>query len=153
MENGWFRDWPWLLLKSTLEALNVFSNKNKRRSRHNACRMAGNHSSNSRATSGKERRVLCSVLTLAISLAIGAFTSGQANAQAQAPDLFAAVPNNRLNNASDAQNQQLDQLRRRPSTLSLDLVRANTNTLKGRRVRIAIPGDGILTLSKTSGVV
>jgi hypothetical protein len=86
-------------------------------------------------------------------LAVGTFTSGEAKAQAQAPDLFAAVPSNRLNSASDAQNQQLDQLRRRPSTLSLDLVRANTNALKGRRVRIAIPGDGVLTLSKTSGDV
>jgi peptidyl-Asp metalloendopeptidase len=71
-------------------------------------------------------------------------------AQAQAPELFTAVPASQLSDATPAQTQAIDRLRQRPTTQSLELVRVNIDALRGDVTQLSMPTIPSLTLSKRS---
>jgi hypothetical protein len=72
-------------------------------------------------------------------------------AQPRPPELFTPVANNRIANASADQNRRLEQIRARPTTQSVSLMRINLDALKGNELRIAIPGVAAFDISKTGG--
>jgi len=83
---------------------------------------------------------------LLFTLAIVGLCPGTANAQA--PDLITPLASNQA--TTPDQTQRVDQIRRRPSTASVDLVRVNPDALRADSTRLSIPNGQALLLSRRS---
>jgi hypothetical protein len=71
-----------------------------------------------------------------------------ATASAQAPDLVIPLTASDLAATTPDQSQRIDQIRRRPTTASTELVRVNVDALRGDSTRLSIPNGPTLTFSK-----
>src|SRR5258708_2962605 len=91
------------------------------------------------------------LLATSVAALIASLLTVPALAQPPAPHLFPVLSDSRLAGATPAQSALLEEMRRRTTTQTLHLVRINQAALKGNRIRIRIPGDGDVTLSKTGG--
>jgi hypothetical protein len=79
-------------------------------------------------------------------------SGGVQRTEAQTPqDLLTPIPNNQLVDATPAQSQSLEKLRRMPTTQTLNLVRINQAVLGGNRLRVSLPGDGAIDLARIGG--
>jgi hypothetical protein len=74
------------------------------------------------------------------------FLTGASGAQAQ--ELITPIPSNQLRDATPGQTQALERIRQRHTTQSLDLARVDVNALHGNTVRLSMPNNPSLTLSK-----
>jgi hypothetical protein len=68
---------------------------------------------------------------------------------AQAQELITPIPSNQLRDATPAQTQAIERIRQRPTTQSLDLARVDVNALHGDTVRLSIPNNPSLTISRS----
>ena len=68
-----------------------------------------------------------------------------------APELFTLASESALGDVSPGQRQRLDQMRSRPTTRSLVLVRVDASALAGSRLRVSVPGDVSVELTKVGG--
>ena len=74
-------------------------------------------------------------------------------AQAPPAELLKPLPNNKLVGATREQSRRLAQIRRRPTTQSLNLVRVNLDALRKPLLRISVPGNGAIEFLKSGGDV
>src|SRR5258708_35400866 len=65
------------------------------------------------------------VLNAAVTVLLGMFSGSVINAQGTPPTLFTSIPNNQLADTTPDQSARLEQIRSRPTTQSLTLIRIN----------------------------
>src|SRR5438105_108244 len=83
-------------------------------------------------------------------LLFGFAAGGPVHAQAP-PQLFTAVANNQIANATPDQTRRLVQLRTQANTQAVNVIRINPDALKSNRLRVALPDGPTLDLSKVGG--
>ena len=74
-----------------------------------------------------------------------------AGAQADPSELFTPLKGNKLIDASPAQSRRLEQIRDRPTTQSVHLLRIKPEAVIGSELKISIPNGKTFILSKTGG--
>ena len=86
-------------------------------------------------------------LALGISIAAG-LCAGIAAAQTKAPELFVPVPESRSGGpVPAAQQERIAQLRREPTTKSVQLMMVDLSALKSESTKFSFPGERALTFS------
>lgn len=77
-------------------------------------------------------------------------TLGISMAFAEAPELFTPLPADQLKDVSPAQTQRIDQIKQRPTTMSVSLVRIAANALSGNSTRMSLPNAKTLNFDKSN---
>jgi len=65
-------------------------------------------------------------------------------------ELFTPLPADQLRDLRPVQTQRIDQIKQRPTTASVTLVRVDANALKGDSTRMSLPETKTLTFSKSN---
>lgn len=99
----------------------------------------------------KSANLMQRVLTARLALfALSIFILGTSMAYAEGPELFTPLPADQLKDMSPVQTQRIDQIKQRPTTASVTLVRVDANAIKGDSTRMTLPGAKTLNFSKSN---
>jgi hypothetical protein len=90
-------------------------------------------------------------ITAALMLICLAFGLHGANAQSKASEPFTAISSDRLSDATPIQAQRLNHIEHLPTTEVVHVFRMNPDAEIGDQLKISIPNDKTLKLSKTGG--
>ena len=75
---------------------------------------------------------------------------GTSMAYAEGPELFTPLPAGQLKDVSPAQTQRIDQIKQRPTTASVIMVRIDANALSGNSTRMSLPNAKTLNFDKSN---
>jgi hypothetical protein len=95
------------------------------------------------------QRVLTACVTL-VALSFFIAILGTSIAYAEGPELFTSLQAVQLKDMSPVQTQCIDQIKQRPTTASVILVRVDASALSGGSTRMSLPGAKTLNFSKSN---